>query len=246
MPPTDPPAPTAPPPDRAAIRAYLDSLTTRIADERPPDLPSVLISGAIRCGKTRVARQVCNATRLVRLETDHLRNALILGLSERDKRRVAKYVYRQILLRHPRGLLIDGTALMDAPCELPLWARRRGILFLAIGYSEGRVPDKTRDLLAFRASNPCWTHKMTDDAGVKRLARQIIQRSKEVREFCAAHELPYFHLDSGQFDAERDRVAREIESQIRRHHAQTAPSGVMARLISWRRAWFTAGDPPAR
>ncbi len=246
MPPTDPTAPTAAPPDRAAIRAYLDSLTKRIAGEGPPDLPSALISGAIRCGKTRVARQVCNATGLVRLETDHLRNALILGLSEGDKRRVTKYVYRQILLRHPRGLLIDGTALMDAPCELPLWARRRGILFFAIGYSEGRVPDKTRDLLAFRASNPCWTRKMTDDAGVKRLARQIIQRSKEVRGFCAAHDLPYFHLDSGQFEAERDRVAREIEAQIRRYHAQTAPSGLMAQLTSWRRAWFRAGDPPAR
>ncbi len=233
MPPTDPPHSPAVPPDRARIRNWLEGLSERIALARPPDLPTTLISGAIRCGKTRVARQVTAATGLMRLETDEIRNALTLGLSEADKRRVVKYAYHRLLLRHPRGLLIDGTALMDAPCELPLWAHRRGMRFFAIGYTQGRVADKARDLRAFRAANRCWTHKLTDDAGVPRLARQIIQRSKEVRAFCADHELPFFELDSGRFEAERDRVADEIIRAIRAH-PQAAPSGLMARLAFWR------------
>ena len=232
MPPPETPPIAHAAPDRDAIRAYLDTLFARIDAAHPPDLPTTLISGAIRCGKTRVAQRLAEATGLVRLETDEIRNALITGLSEPDKRRVVKYVYRRLLLRFPRGVLIDGTALMDDPCELPLWACQRGMLFFTIGYSEGTVADKTRDLLAFRSQNRCWTHKLTDDAGVPRLARQIIRRSKQLHAYCAAHDLPYHHLDSGQFYRERDRIATEIEGVVRAH-AKDAPSGLMARLKFW-------------
>lgn len=233
MPRTEMPPISCPPPGRDAIRTYLDMLFARIDAAQPPELPTTLISGAIRCGKTRVAQRLAAATGLVRLETDEIRNALVTGLSERDKRRVVKYVYRRLLMRFPRGLLVDGTALMDDPCELPLWARRRGLLFFTIGYSEGSVADKTRDLLAFRAQNRCWTHKAMDDAGVPRLARQIIRRSKQLQTYCAAHDLPYHHLDSGQFYRERDRIAAEIERIVRARDTD-APSGLMARLKLWR------------
>lgn len=229
---TPPPAPT-----RAAARAYLDELSAEIAAARRarPALPSVLISGTMRCGKTRVARALVARTGHVIVETDQIRNALYRGCSETERRRLMKYAYRSLLLRWPQGIVIEGTALMDAPCELPLWAARRGLHVATIGYSEGSVEAKTRDLLAFRATHNCWTRKAMDDAGVKRLARQIRNRSKDLQRWCAAHGLPYHHLDSGQFHAECNRIADEIEAALRAEGIPDAQPGLAARLQFWKR-----------
>ncbi len=226
-------APKSCPPGRDEINAYLTRLSEQIAAARPPALPSVLISGTMRCGKTRVARALAARTGHVIVETDQIRNALYGQCNEADRRRVMKYAFRKLLLRWPDGILLEGTALMDAPCELPVWAHRRGLHFATIGYSRGSTDAKTRDLLAFRATHQCWTRKAMDDAGVARLARRIINRSKELEAFCLANGMSYHHLDSSRFQAECARIAQKIEASL--HQTQRgAPSGMMARLAFWK------------
>ncbi|TVP73229.1 MAG: hypothetical protein EA339_03835 [Rhodobacteraceae bacterium] len=229
-----PPAAKTAPPGQRTITTYLQGLSEQIAAAGPPALPSVLISGTMRCGKTRVARALAARTGHVIVETDQIRNALYGNCNEADRRRVMKYTFRKLLLRWPKGILVEGTALMDTPCELPIWAHRRGLKFVTIGYSDGSAEAKTRDLLAFRATHQCWTRKVMDDAGVARLARKILNRSKELEAFCAAHGMDYHHLESSRFHAECARIAQEIETDLRQTQ-QGAPSGVMARLAFWKR-----------
>lgn len=237
-----------PAPRAAEIDAFLDGLAESITRTAPPQTHATLcLSGPPRCGKTRVARALARQTGMHLLETDKLRDALYAGRAEPDKRRVTKYLYRRILLRWPRGLIIEGTVLMDAPCTLPRWVQARGLPFVAIGYSNGSVAGKTRDLLAFRATHPCWTHQVMDDAGVTRLARQIRRRSGDIRAFCAAHDLPYFDLDSARFHPEVDRIAAAILPLLERPDA--ARPGWAARLEAWRdrlAVTIRAGDRPER
>ena len=230
------PAPDASPPPatKAALDRYLDRLFTEIAAYPLTEAPSVLISGAVRCGKTKVANRVAARGAYVHLKTDQIRNATFLHSHESEKRRAVKYLFRRILLRFPRGVLIDGTALMDAPCELPLWARARGMAFFAIGYSAGTPEAKHRDLLAYRAGNNCWTARSKSDAELLRFARRLIRRSKEIRAFCKAHDLPYYDLDSAQFAAERARIITDIEGKLAGMKSSGAPQGILARLQSWR------------
>ncbi len=224
--PTDTAAPALRKPE---IDAALTELFARIENAAPTALPSVLISGTIRCGKTKVASKLARRTGLYHVKTDEIRNAFYLGVSEADKRRILKYVFRRLLLRFPKGLLVDGTALMDDPCELPLWAARRGFAFHAIGYSFDTPEAKHRDLLAFRAIASCWTKRSKSDDEMLRFARRLIRRSKAIRAFCAEHGLSYFDLDSGRFDAERDRIVAVIRRDLEARQAQARP-GLLARL----------------
>lgn len=226
--------PARPPVNRAMLDHYLQDLFATIEAGPLADKPSVLISGAVRCGKTKVARQVAVRGGFHHLRTDQIRNATYLHSCEAEKRRALKYLYRRLLLRFPRGILIDGTALMDAPCELPVWARQRGIAFFAIGYSFQTPEAKARDLLAYRAENRCWTKQKRSDADMLRFARGVIRRSTTIREFCTAHDLPYFDLDSSRFEAERDRIVRAIERNLAARVTAGAPHSLLARLRSLR------------
>ena len=225
------PAPRA---SKAALGRYLETLLADIAARPLADAPSVLISGAVRCGKTKVANRVAARGEYVHLKTDQIRNATYLHSSGAEKRRAAKYLFRRILLRFPRGVLIDGTALMDAPCDLPLWARARGIAVFAIGYSAGTPEDKRRDLLAYRTENNCWTKRSKSDAEMLRFARRLIRRSKEIRAYCEDNDLPYYDLDSAHFAKERARIVTDIERRLSAMNAAGAPQGMLARLQFWR------------
>ncbi len=223
---------------KAAVDRYLTELFAQIDAAPLPDLPSVLISGAVRCGKTKVARRVALRAGFHHLKTDQIRNRTYLNCSENEKRRIAKYVYHRILLQFPKGVLIEGTGIMDAPCELPKWADARGIAVFAIGYSFDTPEAKHRDLLAYRAAQTCWTKNSKSDDEMLRFARRLIRRSTEIKQYCAAQGLPYFDLDSARFDAERDRIMHQIEASLRaRHKQQTRPrqqAGILARLQFWR------------
>jgi hypothetical protein len=220
-------------PSKPEIDTELAALFARIKAGAPPPLPTVLISGTIRCGKTKVANKLARRTGLLHIKTDEIRNAFYLGTSEAEKRRIVKYVFRRLLLQFPTGLLIEGTALMDAPCELPLWAHRRGLAFHAIGYSFDTPEAKHRDLLTYRAMASCWTKRSKTDAEMLRFAKRLIRRSKEIRAFCATHGLSYFDLDSGRFDAERDRIVQAIAQDLR---ARQPRPDMVTRLRNWARS----------
>ena len=92
---------------------------------------------------------------------------------------------------------------------------------------------KARDLLAYRAENRCWTKRSKSDAQMLRFARGIIRRSTVLRDFCDAHGLRYFDLDSSDFDAERDRIVRAIERDLVARETAGAPQTLLQRLQGW-------------
>ena len=230
---------------KAALDRYLAQLFDRIEQQPLPDLPSVVISGALRCGKTKVSRRLARDLGYHRLVTDEIRNDTYLNCPQGEKRRIAKYVYRRILLRFPRGVLLDGTAALDPPRDLPPWAQARGIGFFAIGYSFDRPEDKHRDLLAYRRHQSCWTTRTLSDDDMRALAERVIRQSHQIRAFCTAQNLRYFDLDSARFEAERNRIVTEITAALTEKR-KDAPSGLMTRLAGLRQALFRAGDPPAQ
>lgn len=217
------------------MKADIDPLLVRLRAEidaaRKTDLPSCVISGAVRCGKSKVAQQLARKHGYLRLATDQIRNATYRGCSNPDKRRIAKYLFRRILLENPQGLLIEGTGAMDADPTLPLWAARHGIAFFAIGYSFDRPKAKQHDLLAYRAAQPCWTQNSKSDAEMLQFARRLIRRSQSIKSFCATHGLPYYDLDSRLFTQERDRIVADILRHLTTQR-ENAPSGEMARNTS--------------
>jgi hypothetical protein len=233
--PPDQTARTEPLAMKASLDHYLEGLFADLSARPLCDRPSVLLSGAVRCGKTKLASALAARAGYVHLRTDRIRNATYLDSPPAARRRAVKYLYRRILLRFPAGVLLEGTALTDAPCDLPLWAAARGIPFFAIGYSTGTAEQKCADLLAYRAENRCWTRHNKSDADMLKFARRLIARSREIRAFCAAHDLPYYDLESSQFEAEHSRILADIEMRLAAQgRAASTKRAIWERVKFWR------------
>ncbi|WFE74844.1 hypothetical protein [Roseinatronobacter sp. S2] len=206
---------------KAAIDAYLEMLFADIATYAPAPVPSLIVTGTMRCGKTLVARRLARRNGMYHIPSDRLRHATYITSDEATKLRVIKYIYKRLLLAHPTGLVLDGTVFLDHGVTLPQWAVRRGMVCVAIGYSHDTPARKARHMIAFRKTHDCWTSGRKSDAELRRMARMIIGRSKDIKAQCAANGWPYFDLDSGQFHAENRRIVRRIERQL--HAARSAP-----------------------
>ena len=206
---------------KAAVDAYLDVLLADIAAYAPADVPSLILTGTMRCGKTIVARRLARRNRLYHIPSDRLRHATYIASDDATKLRLVKYIYKRLLLAYPTGLVLDGTIFLDNGVTLPHWAAQRGIGCMAIGYSHDRPWRKAQSMIAFRNAHDCWTSHRKSDAELRRLARKIINRSKDIKALCAANGWPYFDLDSGRFQIEKRRIVRRIERQL--HASRSAP-----------------------
>ena len=199
---------------KAQVDAFLAALSVNIAKMAPPDLPSVLITGAMRCGKTLVAQNVCARTGMVHLPSDRLRAVTYHLTTGVERARLIRYIYKRILLTHPTGLVLEGTVFLDDGVTLPIWARRRGFPVFAIGYARANVNAKARSMIAFRKGNECWTKDRLSDQELRRMARKIIGRSRDIRDFCATNDMVYLDLDSSRFNDELRRVSRTIRRRL--------------------------------
>ncbi len=200
---------------KAQIDAYLTQLSAAIRADAPAALPSVIVTGAMRCGKTRVAKTVCAQAGMVHLPSDRLRQAIYGDLDGPERRRVVKYTYKRLLLQHPTGLVLDGTVFLDTGITLTGWARARGVQTFVIGYARNRVARKARSLIRFRQHHECWTTERYSDADMAQLARRIILHSQALRARAQTEGLTYLDLDSAQFPAELARVTQRILRALR-------------------------------
>ncbi|MGP9790741.1 hypothetical protein [Roseinatronobacter sp. NSM] len=206
---------------KAALDAYLDVLLADIANYAPAAVPSLIVTGAMRCGKTLVARRVARRNGMYHVPGDRLRKATFRNSDEATKQRVIKYISKRLLLAHPTGLVLDSTIFLDRGVTVPHWASTRGIPCVAIGYAQDNPARKAQSMIAFRKTAKCWTSRSKSDADMHKLARQIIWRSKEIKAVCATQGWPYFDLEAAAFSREKRRVVYAIETLL--HHGRTAP-----------------------
>lgn len=205
-----PPQPLVPATTKAQVDAYLATLSEQITVFGPKPVRSILITGSMRCGKTIVARELCWRAGMVHIPSDRIRNATYGATEGAERTRLIKYIYKRLLLLHPTGLVLEGTVFLDRGVTLPLWAKARGHKVFAIGYALDDARRKARSMIAYRRANPCWTTGARTDAEIRRMARRIVARSRDIRAFCETHELAYLDLDSGRFNSELRRVRRTI------------------------------------
>ncbi|MCC5960855.1 MAG: hypothetical protein JJU08_16095 [Rhodobacteraceae bacterium] len=206
---------------KADIDAYLQVLFNEIATYAPAQVPSLIVTGAMRCGKTLLTRRLARRNGLYHIPSDRLRHATYIASDEATKQRVVKYIYKRLLLAYPTGLALDGTLFLDNGVTVPHWAAQRGIRCVAIGYALDDAARKAQSMIDFRKSNNCWTSHNKSEADVLYMAHQIVSRSKEIKGICDTQGWDYFDLDSGAFSREKRRIIYAVEKLL--HQRQTAP-----------------------
>ena len=208
--PPDPPATT-----KAQVDAFLLELSGQITSLNPAPVRSVLITGAMRGGKSIVAQTIAQQAGMLHIPADRIRNATYVHTDSVIRARLVRYIYKRLLLMHPTGLVIEGTVFLDRGVTLPLWAKERGFKVFAIGYALDDAGRKARSMIAYRRKNPCWTTGARTDAEIRQMARRIVARSRDIRTYCEANKLTYLDLDSGRFNVDLRRVTRAILRKMR-------------------------------
>ncbi|MFN4058701.1 MAG: hypothetical protein ACK4HW_11045 [Roseinatronobacter sp.] len=211
-----PDRPEKPARTKAEIDAYLERLSSAISQDNPPNIPSIIVTGAMRCGKTRVAKAVGQETGLVHVPSDRLRAAIYEHTEDAERRRLVKYTYKRLMLAHPTGVVFEGTVFLDTDNTLLDWAKARGRQIFVIGYARNRVARKARSMIKFRQHHDCWTKDSVADADMTQLARKIILHSQNLRARCKAEGMTYIDLDSAQFQSELACVTQQIMRSLRR------------------------------
>lgn len=212
----DQPAPPAM--TKAAVDAYLAQVAQAIRADKPPALPSVIVTGAMRCGKTRVAKAVSQETGMIHMPSDRLREAIYGDADGAVRARLIKYAYKRLLLMHPTGLVLEGTVFLDTDNALLAWAKKRGVQTFVIGYARNRVARKARSMIKFRQRHECWTTDRYSDEDMTRLARRIILHSQNLRARAKVEGLTYLDLDSAHFQPELARVTGVILRALHHRH----------------------------
>jgi len=214
-------------PDEAALAGgvpapdLLDRWLAKLPERRgqPPadGPPSLLIGGPVRCGKSSVAQALAERTGMVVWPTDVIDRRFCRGIPDAHQHPVLAPVLTALLLRHPRGLILEGVQILERARWVVALARARGHPVHAIGYARGRVEDKLAHLRAHRATGQCWTLAAgLDDAALRDQAAGILDFSRELRALAPRQGFAYHELDSGRFADEVQRVAGRIAAGLDR------------------------------
>lgn len=211
-------------PSGAELDAYIATLSKAIRRLAPSKQASVVITGAMRCGKTRVAQQVCRATGMVHLPSDRLRNAIYLDLRGAERAQVVQYLYKRLIRLHPTGVVFDGTVFLDTDVDLIHWTRAQGIKVFAIGCVTDDAERKARSMIRFRNHHSCWTNDTHSNDEMRRLAGRIIRYSQALQQRCTKERIPFYNIaGNSQFERQLTQVTGRILRRMQVHPAQSDP-----------------------
>lgn len=212
---------------KQAADAFLEALFADIAAYDPLPRPSLIITGVMRSGKTQMARRLAAQMGLYHLPTDKVRNVTYGTVDDATRQRLIKYLYKRVLLQYPRGVVLEGTAFCDRGITLLDWAQARGIPCFVIGCGTDTAEQKTQAMLRYRARRNCWTTETRSDADLRRMARRLIGRSRDLQQECAARGTPYFDISASRFRQDRKNTLQAIRRQLRAAEADTGASAGM-------------------
>jgi len=206
---------------KVEVDRFLQGLRDELSASALATMPSLIVSGPARCGKSRLAEEIAARYGHRILSTDWIRASLYPKSRWKDRRRVTKYVYKSLLLSFPTGIILEGDVFFSSKDRISDWAIRRGVPFIGIGYSFDRPQDKYEDLVAYHRQDRCWLVESRTDEELHDFAAQIVAWSRDFRARCEDRGASYFDLDSRAFATEIDRIATAVGGILRRRMAAT-------------------------
>lgn len=165
-------------------------------------LPSLLITGAQRTGKSILARQLAEATGAAVLRTDDLKHRFFPDrLPAAERRRLAADCLAGLLARAPTGLILEGVAIWNL-CRRHLAGRTLPAPAYVLGFT-GSLAEKSRGIETYRRTGACWTLKLgyCQDR-LDALARRQLDTSCKQRDFCLEHHIPFLEIRPDSFAAD--------------------------------------------
>ena len=206
------------------VRLCLQLLPPLIAINR---VPSIVISGWCRVGKTALAKRLCLSNGLRHISLDPF-SAIYERIKDDGTRLcIKKVLIQELLIRYPTGVVLDGADLVfdnyfrsekrPQPTLdfLKMLSHEHSVKIYLIGHTDDTVKDKIDALKNYRLKHPCWTSNSQawDDESLGDRAQEIFAASKLLRDQSKASGITYIDIHSGSFHDSVVRAQAWIEQQ---------------------------------
>lgn len=206
------------------VRLCLQLLPPLIAINR---VPSIVISGWCRVGKTTLAKRLCQSNGLRHISLDPF-SAIYERIKDDGTRLcIKKVLVQELLIRYPTGVILDGADLVfdnyfrsekrPQPTLdfLKMLSHEHSVKIYLIGHTEDTVKDKIDAFKYYRLKHPCWTSSSQawDEESLGDRAQEIIAASKLLRDQSKASSITYIDIHSGSFHDSVVRAQAWIEQQ---------------------------------
>lgn len=192
---------------------FLTKLAAEIENTNLPDLSSVIIGGATRCGKTKLAKLIQKDLKMFHLKSDDVKRNLYSELKGKHRRWTASYIFKEILTLFPRGVIVEGTVFTQYAKNFPRWEIPSDIPVYLIG-STTNFEKKYEAMLAFRNNNLCWTSIEYSESELLNLAERITEDSIANRELCIEQGYTYFDARPNEFERDINEIAARIQRTL--------------------------------
>lgn len=204
------------------VTAVDHAVRTKLQWHRDDRNGNVLITGAPRVGKTKLAKTLERERGYAIVSTDFVRR-FFWELEDHDLRVETQHaVYRHLLETFPCNLVVEGDGLTgDRPrhgrstddLELATRLHHEGLSkTFIIGCSDEAWTHKLGAIQTHARDNQCWTHKLPEERLVG-LAQNIIVRSQALKALAAVRNLNYIEINTSDFSAALHRAVRLIEQE---------------------------------
>lgn len=183
---------------------------------------NILIAGAARVGKSKLATRLARECGYSVVSTDVVR-LHFWELEDGDFRvQVQHAVYRRLLEKFPCNLIVEGNNLIgDTPrqgqptTDLTLVAalHHDGLAkAFILGCADDAWDQKLEAIETYAHGNLCWTPRLTHEEKVD-FVQSVVRRSEKLKEQARDHGLPYIEVGTNDFDAALDRAMKLIERE---------------------------------
>ena len=194
---------------------------------RTNHVPTIILSGWCRVGKTSIAQRLCRSNRLNYLPLDPF-SAIYEKIKDGRTRQFVKMaLVRELLKRYPTGIILDGADLVfdnyfrsdNRPKPsldfLQKLSQTHHVKIYLIGNARDTLGEKIEGLKKYRLKRSCWTStsQAWDEGRLEERAKEIISTSQLFRDQSRSSNLAYLDIQSSSFDYSVIRAQAWIEQQ---------------------------------
>lgn len=191
-------------------------------------IPSLIISGWARTGKTTLASQLCRSTGMGCLSLDQF-SAVYEGIrDEKTRSFIRSTLIKALICRFPVGIILEGSNLVfdnyyrSYSRPVPSLSLLHSLYteycmrVYIIGNTQDSIDEKMAAIKLFRQRHECWTSKSLAWANnnLDERVREVFQASQNFLSLAQINGLHYIDIQSNDFSGSIVRAQAHIEQDI--------------------------------
>jgi hypothetical protein len=192
------------------------------------NIPSLIISGWPRIGKTTVVSQLCGSTGMSGLSLDQF-SVVYERIRDDETRSFIKHaLIKALICRFPVGVIFDGSDLVfdnyyrsyNRPLPslslLHSLCREYGTRIYLLGNTQDSINEKMTAIKSFRQQHKCWTSNtlIWGDNNLEERIKEIFQASQHFLSLAQMNGLKYIDIKSNDFFGSIIRAQAKIEQDV--------------------------------